>query len=389
MNLLKTIVIGLAGLFASAIYADDIKLGMSTALSGQSAALGQNIRAGVESYFQYVNQQGGVNGRSLKLIVKDDGYEPKYAAHNMRALIDDDGVLAVIGNVGTPTAIVTAPIAKQKQTLLFGAFTGANILRTTPPSRYVINYRPSYQQEMDVLISGLLDSGVKPEEMAFFTQQDGFGNTGFSGAVNALKSRGYSDTSNLCHVRYTRNTVNVESAVAKILAGENPPKAIILVASYAASARFIELLQPELPDTWFFNLSFAGSHSLMKSLPETSNQVVVNQVVPSIDADLPIVQEYLEHLQHYAPSHQANDVSLEGYIIAKIFHQGLLNIDGDINNESIIDGLENINALDIGIGVPISYSSSVHDATSHIWMSMISKGQLMPFSWSAIDFSKP
>lgn len=93
---------------------------MSMALNGPAAALGNNMRVGVESYFSLVNQKGWIDGRLLELIVRDDGYEPERAAFNMRQLIDQDEVLAVIGNVGTTTAIVLVSIAEQKQTLLFG-----------------------------------------------------------------------------------------------------------------------------------------------------------------------------------------------------------------------------------------------------------------------------
>ena len=92
-----------------------IKIGMSTALEGPAKGLGQNVRLGVEAYFNRVNGAGGVNGEKLELVALDDGYEPDRAAPNMRKLIKDEGVVSVIGNVGTPTAIVTVPIANEEK----------------------------------------------------------------------------------------------------------------------------------------------------------------------------------------------------------------------------------------------------------------------------------
>ncbi len=369
---------------ATPLWADDIKLGMTTALTGNSAALGNNIRAGVESYFNYINQQGGVQGRQLKLLVKDDGYEPERAARNMREMIDQDKVLAIIGNVGTPTAIVTVPITNEKKTLLFGAFSGGDVLRDNPPSRYVMNYRPSYAEETEKLITGILESGIKAEEIAFFTQQDGFGNAGYMGGINALKRHGYHDTGKLWHVRYSRNSLNVEAAVATLLNAPIQPKAIIMAGSYAPSARFIELLQQELPETWFFNLSFVGSYALREALPSDARNVVVTQVVPDMRSHFPIIDEYLTHLKQYSPTLEPNDVSLEGYIIAKIFYQGLISISGEITKESIIDGLEQLNKTDIGLGIPISYSKLNHQAIDKLWMITINKGKLEPFGWSRL-----
>lgn len=367
------------------LWADDIKLGMTTALTGRSAALGNNMRAGVESYFNYINQQGGVQGRQLKLLVKDDGYEPERAAFNMRQMIDQDNVLAIIGNVGTPTAIVTVPITNEKKTLLFGAFSGGDVLRADPPSRYVMNYRPSYAEETDKLIAGILGAGIKAEEIAFFTQQDGFGNAGYLGAINALKRHGYHDTDKLWHVRYSRNSLNVEGAVATLLNASTQPKAIIMAGSYAPSARFIQLLQQEFPETWFFNLSFVGSYALQASLPKDARNVVVTQVVPDMRSHYPIIDEYMSNLKRYSPDLEPNDISLEGYIVAKIFHQGLMGIAGEITKESIIDGLEQLNKNDIGLGIPINYSKQDHQAIDKLWMIAIDQGRLEPFSWSKLN----
>lgn len=362
--------------------AENIKIGMSVALTGPVAEIGKNMRTGVESYFEIINQQGGINGRLLELIVIDDGYEPERAAANMRKLINDDGVLAVIGNVGTPTAIVTAPIAEEKKTLLFGAFSGADVLREIPPSRYIINYRASYAEETAEMIRGLLSAGIQPKQIAFFTQRDGYGDAGYRGAINALNARGYGDTGRLTHVRYTRNTLNVEDAVASILDMPIPPKVVIMAGGYSPSAKFITLLQQDIPNIWFLNLSFVGSHALKKTLAKDVENVVVTQVVPSLTSSLPVVQEYLSVLENNI---EANDVSLEGFIIAKIFCQALFAIEDDINKENIIDSFESIQSLDIGLGQDIYYDKTEHQAMHDLWLTQIKAGKFKDFVWEMIQ----
>jgi ABC-type branched-subunit amino acid transport system substrate-binding protein len=372
--------------FSSVSLANDpIKIGMSTALTGPAAALGMDMRAGIESFFDDVNKRGGVNGRRLELIVQDDGYEPQRAALNMRELIDDHEVLAVIGNVGTPTAIVTVPIAEEKKTLLFGAFSGGGVLRKTPNSRYVINYRPSYAEETAEMIDGLMMVGIEPQQIAFFTQRDGYGDAAYSGAVNALHKQGFEQTDLLTHGRYTRNTLNVEDAVAALLDSPITPKVVIMAGGYAASAKFIELVQQEIPDIWFVNVSFVGSYSLMQALEFNGRNVIVTQVVPFISATLPLINEYLEALKQFDASIGPNDVSLEGFIVAKIFYQGLLNIDGEINRESIIDGLEAINGDDIGLGLQIHYDKSDHQAIHNIWLTCLCGGIFNSFEWKMLN----
>ena len=124
----------------------EIKIGMSAVFSGPSRDLGQNMKLGVETSFQAANEAGGVHGRMLTLTALDDGYEATRAAVTMKDLLDERGVFAVVGNVGTPTSVVAAPFAAQRKAIFFGAFTGASVLRQDPPERYVFNYRASYKE---------------------------------------------------------------------------------------------------------------------------------------------------------------------------------------------------------------------------------------------------
>jgi branched-chain amino acid transport system substrate-binding protein len=363
---------------------ETIKIGMTTALTGPVAELGFNMRTGIECYFDIVNKQGGVAGRMLELIVLDDGYEPVRAALNMRQLIDQDSVLAVIGNVGTPTAIVTAPIAQEKKTLLFGAFSGGDVLRPMPANRYIINYRPSYVEETAEMVKGVLQAGIKPLDIALFTQRDGYGDAGYQGVIKAFHQFGFENTDQLAHGRYTRNSLNVENAVAELLDGPITPKAVIMAGGYAASAKFIKLLRQELPDVIFLNLSFVGDYSLKHALG-TVERVIVMQSVPPLESKLPIVELYLSSLQQFDVASEPNSVSLEGFIIAKIFHQGLLNIEGNITKESIIDGLELLHDIDIGLGVDIYVDENRHQAIHDVWMTHFKAGKITSFTWSMLQ----
>ena len=150
----------------------EIVLGMSTALTGPAAGLGKNMRAGVLASLKRANRAGGIRGSKLVLRSLDDGYEPDPTAPNMRQLSEQEHVLAVIGNVWTPTAIAAIPIANEQKTLFFAPFTGAGVLRRTPPDRYVINYRASYAEETAAMIDALIDqAGLALNDIAFFTQR--------------------------------------------------------------------------------------------------------------------------------------------------------------------------------------------------------------------------
>lgn len=200
-----------------------IKLGMSTALTGPASFLGINMRSGVLAAIQELNHQGGISGARVELICLDDGYEPTRTAPNMRRLISRENALAIIGNVGTPTAVTAIPIANSSKIAFYGAFTGAGILRKNPPDRYVINYRASYAEEVSEMIEALISiAGLKPRQIAFFTQRDTYGDAGYTGGIEALRRHGLKDENRIIHSRYERNTLAVENGLADIILAEPP-----------------------------------------------------------------------------------------------------------------------------------------------------------------------
>ncbi len=144
---------------------NEIKFGIVGPFSGASRELGRQMKLGIDAAFNRVNEAGGVSGRMLKLIAADDGYEPSRTLDAMKTLYEKEQVFGFIGNVGTPTAAVAIPYALEKKELFFGAFTGANLLRSDPPDRYVFNYRASYVEETE-LGRSLPDQAAAPAAAA-------------------------------------------------------------------------------------------------------------------------------------------------------------------------------------------------------------------------------
>ncbi len=362
-----------------------IPFGMSTALSGPAARLGVNMRIGVELAFAEANAKGGIQGRKLCLKALDDGYEPERTVPNIKHLIEQDKVLALIGNVGTPTAVVAAPICQRLKTLYFGAYTGAGILRKNPPERYVINYRASYAEETEAMVNGLINfGGLQPHEIAFFTQRDAFGDAGFAGGLQALKRHGLSEERLIIHARYERNTTAVENGLATILLANPTPKAIIMVGSYGPCAEFVRLARTYGVQSRILAVSFVGAALLAEELGEVGEGVVITEVVPHYRANVPIVQEFRLGLQVFNPEQPASFGALEGYIVARILIKALRTIKGEVGREEIVDALAGLGQFDLGCGGALSLSKKEHQASHHIWPSVIRSGAVVPFAWQEL-----
>ena len=361
----------------------EIRFGISAPFSGANKELGQNMRLGIEAAFDAANARGGVNGRQLKLIAADDGYEPARTAETMKRLYDKDQVFAVVGNVGTPTAAVALPYALDRKMIFFGAFTGAGLLRSDPPDRYVFNYRASYAEETAATVNYLVKvKRLKPSQIAVFAQQDAYGDAGFSGVAKAIRALG-GDENAILRLHYQRNTVDVDDAVDQLRKSRIPIRAVIMVPGYRAAAKFIEKTRDLFPSMIYTSVSFVGSTALANELmllgKKYANGVIVTQVVPALDGHSSLVLDYKAALAKYFPGEQPDYVSLEGYVAANVLITALRRNGADLDTEKLVTTLENLRDLDIGLGTPVSYGRSEHQGVHKVWGTQIDEnGRYQP-----------
>ena len=356
---------------ARGVTGNEIRFGIVGPFSGPAKELGHQMKLGIDTAFSRANDAGGVDGRMLKLVSADDGYEPTRTLDAMKQLYEKDQVFGFIGNVGTPTAAVGIPYALERRTLFFGAFTGANILRNDPPDRYVFNYRASYAEETDAVVRYLVKlRRLQPRQIAVFAQQDAYGDAGFAGVAKAFRTLGGGDAG-ILRLGYTRNTVDVDDAVNQLRTQKLPIRAVVMVATYRAAAKFIEKTRDLFPGMIYTNVSFVGSSSLAEELmllgPRYANGVIVTQVVPAVSGYSSAVLEYKNALAKYFPGEQPDYVSLEGYVAANVLIRALQKTGPQLETERLIDVLENTRNLDLGLGTTLGFGRSEHQASHKIW----------------------
>jgi branched-chain amino acid transport system substrate-binding protein len=348
----------------------EIRFGISAPFSGPAKELGQNMKLGIETAFNLANANGGVFGRQLRLIAVDDGYEPTRTAATMKQLYERDQIFGLIGNVGTPTAVVALPYALDRKMLFFGAFTGAGLLRNDPPDRYVFNYRASYAEETAAVVNYLVKvRRLSPEQIAVFAQQDAYGDAGFAGVQKAV--RAVRDGITILRLNYQRNTVDVDDAVAQLQKRRGAIKAIIMVPTYRAAAKFIEKTRDLYPDMIYTSVSFVGSTALADELMLLGKKyaagVIVTQVVPAVDGHSSLVLDYKSALAKYFPGQAPDYVSLEGYVDASLLIAALQSTGAQLNTERLVGTLENLRDLDLGLGTAISFNRSEHQGVHKVW----------------------
>ncbi len=342
----------------------EVLVGQFAALSGPASQLGLRMQAGIKAYFTAVNAAGGINGRNLKLVSRDDGYEPTKAAEAVKALIKEDKVFALIGSVGTPTGLAAAPILSEEKVPLVGMFTGAQALRE-PFNRQIFHVRASYFDETERIVQHLTTLGVK--KIAVFYQNDAYGKAGLEGVERALAKRQLKPAAT---ATVERNTIDVAKALDSIIAAQ--PEAVVQIGAYKAVAAFIKQARAKGYGGQFFNVSFVGSKALADELGDVGQGVVISQVVPfPYTPASAIVREYQQHMLA-AGDKEFDFSSMEGYLTARVFAEGLRKAGRNPTRDSLIAGLESIRDLDMG-GFTISFSPKNHQGSTYTDLTIVGR----------------
>ncbi len=348
----------------SGVSASTVLLGQSAPLTGPAAALGTEMRTGAKVYFDYVNAKGGVYGRKIELRSLDDGYEPARTVPNTKKLIDEDKVFALFGYVGTPTSVAALPVFTQAKVPFFGAFTGAEVLRD-PFNPYIFNVRASYYDETEKIVEQLVSTGAK--NIAVFYQNDAYGQAGLKGVQRAMDRRKLKISAT---GTVERNTIAVAAAVKTILAVQ--PDAVIMISAYTSCGEFIREMKKAGSAAQFYNVSFVGSQALADNLGKEGVGVAISQVVPFPWApSVPVIKEYQE-LMLKAGQKEFTFTTVEGFIAAKVFVEGLKRAGKDLNREKLIAALETMGDVDVG-GFFISFSPKNHNGSHFVDLTIIAR----------------
>ena len=339
-----------------------IVLGQSAAFTGAAAQLGIQFHAGARLFFDQLNAQGGVNNQRIEIVQLDDGYEPDRCAENTSKLLAAD-VFALFGYIGTPTSLAALPLALKAQTPFFAPFTGAMGLRQ-PFNRLAFHLRASYNDETALIVRQLTNLGL--DKVAVFHQNDAYGQAGLDGTVLALAARNLKPVAT---ATVERNSVDVAAAVATINASR--PDAVVQISAYKSCAAYIRAARAAGYGGTFYNVSFVGTQALADELGKDGAGVVVSQVVPTpYSASKPIAREFIEAIGKGGNKVQPNFSSMEGFLSAKLFTEGMRRAGSRITRDSFINGMESIGDQSFG-GFSVSLGPNDHVASSFAELSML------------------
>jgi ABC-type branched-subunit amino acid transport system substrate-binding protein len=316
-----------------------ITIGASIPKTGIIKAWGDAVTTGANSYFKYTNEEKVLGNKKINFLIYDDKYEPELTIDNAQKLAYRDKAFALFGFVGTPTVKSILPVLYDEDIPFFGAFTGASFLRNTN-NKNLINFRSSYDEEIESLITHLHDKkGLS--RIAVFYQNDDYGEEGYISLLNSLKKR---DLPLVAEGSYKRNTLSISHAFNEIK--DASPQAIIMVGAYKTNSLFIKKAKEneKLKNTIFCNISFGDANEMIKELKEqktNTDNLLFSQVVPDyLDTNIPAILEYQTLMKKYYPEEELGFISLEAFLSAKVLVNAIKRIKGAITRPKLLNTLK-------------------------------------------------
>lgn len=362
---------GAAGVGAeTGVTASSIVIGQTGVFSGPVAEPALQYRAGAQLYFDEVNAKGGIAGRKIKLVSYDDKFDPKLAAENTKKLLDEDKVFALFGYIGTGAIVASIPQINEHRIPVVGALSGSDGLRD-PKLNLIFHTRASYGAETGKMVEQLTSTGVK--SIAVVYQDDPFGKAGLKSAQGAFAKFNIKPA---IEMPIDMGKLDALAATTAQVARTHPGAIIMITAGKASTAFIREYLKTgERPQ--FFGVSVLSAKALLADLGTDAHGIVIAQVVPSpLRASYSISKEFSAAAKK-AGSKDTTYNSLEGYITAKVFIEGLRRAGKDLTREKLMSALETMNNYDLG-GFVVDYSGGKRIGSTFVDLSIISKsGQFM------------
>ena len=343
---------------------NDIVIGQSTALTGILAELGVAHSNGAKAYFDYVNAQGGVNGRKLRYVVLDDGYDAARSLLNARQLIEKEKALALFGMIGTPANTALLPLLEEANIVNFAPVTGADVVRK-PFNRHTFNIRAGYSAETEKIVDHLSVRGIRKIGVVYLN--NAFGKEGLAGIEQAaarhqLKLSAVASISN--------DSSDLDKAVSTMEAAEL--QSIILITTGKPSSDFIQAFNKKVKGIQYFALSVLASQSSIRALGKDGVGMIISQVLPfPFSATTSLVREYQKVMSKMGVK-EYSYLGIEGFLDAKVLVEALKRAGKDVNSERLLTTLDAMGKTDFD-GFVVNFSKTLHQGSDYVELTVVSK----------------
>ncbi|MGX8794844.1 ABC transporter substrate-binding protein [Fusibacter sp. JL298sf-3] len=324
-----------AGDWAQGISDTEIIVANSAATSGAFAPVGVPFNAGIEAYFNMINEEGGIQGRNLVFKHVDDEFDPVKGKAALSSFVEDEKVFAIVGHFGTPVVAATLEDLKSYGIPSVYFATGIGQLyseNAAEDGRNIFPVQPIYRTEGQIMVArGVGDFGAK--KIGVIYTNDDAGRDILWGAEQMAEELGV----DIVKQQVAPGATDVSSAVTSIKSEE--VDFIIGAAIQATIPTIIKELAAQNVGvdviTTYVNVSPTIAEAFVG---EVAGQFdVYGNGWVSFEGDR---AKALETFAQYTPEYADNVFAMTGWIAAHFFVEGLKRVDGEITWENYMDALE-------------------------------------------------
>ena len=326
-----------------------VTIGSSGALSGPLAGFGADLKLGVEAAMGQINAKGGVNGRVLQFQMVDDAYVPQRTSDNVKKMIGDGSVFALMSCIGTPNNAAIVPLIEESNLPYVAPLTGASSLRKQG-MRNVFHVRASYTDETQRLVQKLVGMGIK--DLAIVYLDNGFGKEVLADALLALQAQGAKAAA---QVALATDGKNLNEVVSQVSAAK--PGAVLLGTAGAASVGLIAALKKSSPMLPVAGLSVTLTADGLKGLGAAASGLALTMVFPDpYRAKTQVVRDYQAAMRAIGQQ-EFSLGSLESYVNTRVLAEGLERAGRDVTRAKLRTALGSVQKFDLG-GFSVDYAAA-------------------------------
>ena len=334
--------------------------------SGAAAVVGINMRKGMEAYFNWVNAQGGVNGRKIKFIVEDDGFQAARAIAATKKLVEQDKVFALVGTLGTPGVAATIDYIMEKQIPSIYQGSGISAL-AFPPKKYIFPVQPNFISEGRIVATYVVEN-LKMKRVALACEQTDIGTEGLRGVREQLAMYKMEPVE---VVNFGAADVDFSSQILKLMRAK--PDAVIIYSTLKPAAGFLKQAKVMGLDAQFLT-TYVNADPIQ--MPALAGDACVGLIapgwVPVLGNDVDSVR-YLEIYQATYPKEMPSAFAAAGFIAGEVFCEGLRRAGKNPTREGLIAAMESMRDWDGIMAKGISYTPDFRSGKASMYFMKFAK----------------
>jgi branched-chain amino acid transport system substrate-binding protein len=347
--------------------AKSITVGCSGALSGPLGAFGTDLQRGVKAAMTQINAKGGVQGRELRFNMVDDAYVPARTAENVKKMVSDSSVFALMSCIGTANNAAILPLVEEGNIPYIAPLTGATSLRRQD-LRNVFHVRASYTDETQRLVQKLVNMGLK--NIAVVYLDNPFGKEVLGDATRALQANAMTA---VAQIALAVDGKNLNEVVTQV--GQAKPSALILGTAGAASTGLIAALKRSSPMLPIAGLSVAVTSDGLKELGDAAQGLAITTVFPDpTRAKSALVRDFQAAMRANGAqtTQEFTYGAFEAYINTYVLAEGLTRAGRDLSRAKLRNSMASIRNLDLG-GFVVNYSAAPFVGSRFVELGVMSK----------------